>query len=368
MFDFILNKKQDVYRLIQFNHPKNLFIIVSLIILSYSFSLEMVYFMLSFCGLFCLNIILSKKFNYYDDALLCIETNSLHQMKDFLNIKILNLYYSYYNYENDKEFCSVNLVKYSRSVQKHTKHILNYILKDYYILPEEVKKEINDYSVNLRIEEIMSNSIECVDIIFDILLKNNPAKLKKYLNSLVLKNISQGYLDLVFIYLAKLEYLDNNFAYSSVVLNKVFDKNNLDFILLKQEIENKLTNIDIHLSLDRHSYLIKEDDYKRNSEKDKLFLKKYKMILLEMFNNRCVKSGVMEDIELDHFFIPKSKGGSFLMEQANGKFVLNVVPLNKKINSSKKDKNVIDTFTSEEINNILLKLQELNNKINNNSI
>lgn len=111
-------------------------------------------------------------------------------------------------------------------------------------------------------------------------------------------------------------------------------------------------------------YEVNEEDYLRTAAKDKLFVKKYKMDLYEIFNNSCVKTGIKEDIELDHFFVPKSKGGTFLMKRKDGIWVINAIILNKKYNIIKGNKKIEEFFSIEELERINFKLKQLSIKVN----
>lgn len=130
--------------------------------------------------------------------------------------------------------------------------------------------------------------------------------------------------------------------------------------------ENKLMQIKMfdYTNYQINDFEISDDDYVRPSRLDRSFIKKYKMELFSLFDNRCCFNGSREEIEIDHFFIPKSKGGSFVMKHKNGFWVVNAIILNKKNNIIKNNSQIDKFFDIEQLAVINLKLKELNLKVN----
>lgn len=89
----------------------------------------------------------------------------------------------------------------------------------------------------------------------------------------------------------------------------------------------------------RENLLVEDEDYKRENGKDRDFRKLYTLKLLQHFDNRCAMCGSQDNsVHLDHYFIPKSHGGNFLLKCADGRQLLNCVPLCQSCNCSKSDK------------------------------
>jgi len=92
------------------------------------------------------------------------------------------------------------------------------------------------------------------------------------------------------------------------------------------------------ISYNKDSFIIEGQDFNRYSEKDRSYIKRFKGIILEIFENRCAICGGNRGIESDHFFIPKVHGGSFGLKTHHGKIVNNAIPLCESCNRSKGSK------------------------------
>lgn len=185
--------------------------------------------------------------------------------------------------------------------------------------------------------------------------------------------------DLMWTTLLKQESLDEDFLWSKIkkekLISNIVEVEKLIFLLKDSDdkdalIESlhllkrqKLQSLEL-LWTNRDDLVITEADYQRSSPHDRLFLKKYKMELFRLFDNSCIKSKLNEEIEIDHFFLPKSQGGSFLMQRKDGIWVVNAVILNKKYNIQKGVKKIEDFFSIEELMLINSKLKQLALKIN----
>jgi 5-methylcytosine-specific restriction endonuclease McrA len=81
---------------------------------------------------------------------------------------------------------------------------------------------------------------------------------------------------------------------------------------------------------------VEEEDYERNNEVDRNFVKKYKLRLLGHFGNKCACCGRDDNgVDVDHYFIPKAKGGNFILKLSDGRQILNAVPMCESCNRSK---------------------------------
>jgi len=142
-----------------------------------------------------------------------------------------------------------------------------------------------------------------------------------------------------------------------MLLKKISDEE------LKKEIA-EAEKRELIYSFYAEDYLIRPQDFERNNDIDQYFNQKYKFKLLKIFENKCLISGSIERIELDHAIIPKSKGGNFILKHKNGYFLLNALPLTKSVNLEKSDTYGKEFFSKEEINYIFNKLKEINILIN----
>jgi hypothetical protein len=72
----------------------------------------------------------------------------------------------------------------------------------------------------------------------------------------------------------------------------------------------------------------------------------------------------MGQLEYDHFGLPKSRGGNFLMRSKAGLYVNNCIPLCRTCNSSKGNRDFRAFFTVEEIEEILKRSLSINKYVN----
>lgn len=201
-----------------------------------------------------------------------------------------------------------------------------------------------EFITNLNFDEkkklIMENKYNVSNI---ELIDKYSGDFKRYTNSLMLFLTNRAY------FLADCE--------CRTLLKKIADEE------LKKEIL-EAEKIELIYSFYAEDYLIRPQDFERNNEIDQYFNQKYKFKLLKIFENKCLISGSIERIELDHAIIPKSKGGNFILKHKNGYLLLNALPLTKSVNLEKSDTYGKDFFSKEEINYIFNKLKEINILIN----
>lgn len=131
-----------------------------------------------------------------------------------------------------------------------------------------------------------------------------------------------------------------------------------------QNLVDKLNSRDLLYSFNPNNYQIQKEDFERNNDIDKYFNKKYKFRILKLFDSMCVKTGKIEEIEMDHFLIPKSRGGNFILLHKDGYLLINAIPLTKSVNLDKKDDYGFNYFSSDEVSSILKKLEKINILLN----
>lgn len=114
-------------------------------------------------------------------------------------------------------------------------------------------------------------------------------------------------------------------------------------------------------------FRIISDDFKRNTPADTYFTKNYKDLLLKASNNKCLFCSSKKELELDHFFIPKSHGGNFILKTYNGILINNCFILCSTCNKSKNDRSFKLLFPINPINiKKIANIQEKMNQILNN--
>lgn len=90
---------------------------------------------------------------------------------------------------------------------------------------------------------------------------------------------------------------------------------------------------------------------------DRDFRKKYFLTLLQLFENSCANCKSQKNgIHLDHFMVPRSKGGTFIMYTKTGLAFHNAIPLCEQCNTQKSNKDYRDFFSNEILTNIFGKL------------
>ena len=166
------------------------------------------------------------------------------------------------------------------------------------------------------------------------------------------------------------DYVEYLFKHKNIkILNNYLDKMNYEqrdlfFNLTGQfhRAKNINTDISIAYSINPSDYIIKNTDYKRSSDIDYNFKNNYKKDIVKIFDASCCNCGSTKDLELDHFFIPKSMGGNFIMYHKKGFKVVNCILLCSTCNKSKSNKQ--DFFKKETIYKLQLKLSRLQRAIN----
>lgn len=374
-FDAICDKdRKYILNLIKVNHPKVYvysfiwIITVSFVLYEINLNVKVLTVLAGFLVTMVSNMLLNSTYSKYDLIIESISLNTFIKMKDYITYKNSFIDFFYCKNAFKEDFVALNfMINYyeKNNANEFIKNNLEFILNNLEFIEENNRFKLNKFMLNLKNSDIIKYSEDeiygIINYLFEIV------SLDKIKNKIIfLETQKIGLLDLSLFFLAKIEFLNKNYYAAEKFLKKM-EKPNKYSINLEQEIEiikTTINDIKFSFSLDRSDYFINENDYKRNSEKDKIFLKKYKMDLLMLFNNSCAKTKTMEEIELDHFFIPKNQGGSFILKDKQGRYVINAIPLNKKINSSKKDKKINEIFNNEELISIFSKLEELNNKIN----
>jgi len=123
----------------------------------------------------------------------------------------------------------------------------------------------------------------------------------------------------------------------------------------KRELEKNelLKALKEGLSLNPEDYQISKKARRRNNGVERRFRGRHITDLYEVFDGACARCGQREGrLELDHFFIPKSRGGNLMMRHRLGYWVSNCLLLCRRCNSNKADKNVEDYFSAAEMEKI----------------
>ena len=119
------------------------------------------------------------------------------------------------------------------------------------------------------------------------------------------------------------------------------------------------------LSLVSSDYIIDKRGRERSNPIERRFRRHYLFDLLEVFANRCAackKEAIKFD--LDHFFIPKSRGGNLMMRHKKGYWVCNALTLCHPCNQKKKDLAAQEFFEPQELEVLREKIGLVSLRIN----
>ncbi len=118
------------------------------------------------------------------------------------------------------------------------------------------------------------------------------------------------------------------------------------------------------LSYERKNYIIASRDYIRGTKKELDYVRKYKALILRLFQHRCAACLSDQMIELDHGFVPKSRGGCFRLQHFSGFSVNNLLPLCERCNRQKQDKDYKEFFSKARLEVIFKVNHGINLQIN----
>ena len=137
---------------------------------------------------------------------------------------------------------------------------------------------------------------------------------------------------------------------------------------IKSEIQLAAINerIGSLLDISPKSYHIVGRDYSRDSRIDNYYRRHFSSVLSRAFDGHCCKCGEgMQQLEFDHFWLPKSSGGNFLMRsKSSGLYVNNCIPLCRSCNSSKGHRDFREFFTEEELEEVIKRSRSIETYIN----
>lgn len=185
-----------------------------------------------------------------------------------------------------------------------------------------------------------------------------------------LKNKNWNRIPKKYKYYYEKEYIDYLFRTHNIKKLKNFIKKMSDY---EKDVYYNMTgqfhkasqvnhDLTIAYSIDPKDYVIQNSDYKRSNDIDYNFKNNYKRDIVKIFDDKCCNCGATKELELDHFFIPKSMGGNFIMYHKKGFKVINCILLCSKCNKMKSNKQ--DFFKKETIYKIQKKLSRIQKAIN----
>ena len=103
------------------------------------------------------------------------------------------------------------------------------------------------------------------------------------------------------------------------------------------------------ISDNTNDYIIETNDLDRANDYDPDYNNKYREVLFHLYDYHCPLCQENPCEHLDHFFIPKCKGGNFIMVTTKGDFVNNAVPLCSTCNLKKGMKSYKEFFTPKQL-------------------
>lgn len=112
-------------------------------------------------------------------------------------------------------------------------------------------------------------------------------------------------------------------------------------------------------------YVLDQNSHKRYTAREQGSRRAYVLKLLRAFDCRCAVCQADDNgVELDHFFIPKCRGGDFVLTEAVTKRKrLNAVPLCMTCNRDKSQRPASDWLSQEQIESIWQKARHLDAEI-----
>jgi 5-methylcytosine-specific restriction endonuclease McrA len=114
----------------------------------------------------------------------------------------------------------------------------------------------------------------------------------------------------------------------------------------------------------RDQYFIRNKDYKRGNPLENYIKNNWREKILKLHSNKCASCKSMEDITLDHFWLPKNEGGNFAMFHVDSHALIsNVIPLCRSCNSAKGDMPFQNFFTLEQLKLINRIQQDLSKQL-----
>lgn len=105
------------------------------------------------------------------------------------------------------------------------------------------------------------------------------------------------------------------------------------------------------------------EDKSRDNFKEYFYKREYRKYVFNQFGNRCAncKYNYRRFLQMDHYFMPKIRGGNFKMLHKDGYYVNNCIPLCMYCNKRKSARSRRSFFTPEK----LLYIDSVNKKITN---
>lgn len=113
---------------------------------------------------------------------------------------------------------------------------------------------------------------------------------------------------------------------------------------------------DYGIEFDPDDFYMPVDDRQRDNDMDIMFNKVNHLRdeIISAFDNECVSCGSDKKLEIDHFAVPKSNGGNFmLISRADGALTLNVAVLCKNCNEEKGNARFLTYFNYPQITKVL---------------
>lgn len=112
-------------------------------------------------------------------------------------------------------------------------------------------------------------------------------------------------------------------------------------------------------------YLLDQNSHKRFTAREQGSRRAYVLKLLKAFDCKCAVCQADDNgVELDHFFIPKCRGGDFVLTEVTTKRKrLNMIPLCMTCNRDKSQRPASDWLSQEQIESIWQKARHLDAEI-----
>ncbi len=116
-------------------------------------------------------------------------------------------------------------------------------------------------------------------------------------------------------------------------------------------VDSELQNLPQNGLISENSadYIINKKDLERKNNYDSRYIDKNRKVLFYLYENICPLCQIKPCEHIDHFFVPKCKGGNLIMKQKNGELVNNAVPLCATCNLRKGNRSYTKFFSPSQI-------------------
>jgi len=116
------------------------------------------------------------------------------------------------------------------------------------------------------------------------------------------------------------------------------------------QASKRQSDAQVNSEYNRASLAIRKADYGRGNKIDNYVRRFFQAMIVDVFGGKCLRCGTTFELTLDHFAIPKNKGGNFVLCVAESDVVrMNVVVLCRSCNAEKGETDHTHYFSHGEL-------------------